>query len=173
MRRRDTSRNKTFLNRACFAHNLSTASLSKWGWNGPHGLATHENLGNKLNTTQRLQFVRRKIWFNKFIKSVNRLLSEYWYLCVNSEMRFANTRQARKYRLGQSSSIITMSDVQKQYYVFCLHSLSYPARRILSSFVACFAAPHFSALSHTRYDFREKVYIKCVLIFSTCLHFSF
>jgi hypothetical protein len=29
------------------------------------GLATHKNLGNKLNTTQRLQFINGDIWFVK------------------------------------------------------------------------------------------------------------
>jgi hypothetical protein len=33
------------------------------------GLATHKNLRNKLNTTQRLQFIHRNIRFGKFIKS--------------------------------------------------------------------------------------------------------
>jgi len=37
MRKRDTSRNKTSLNRACFTHNLSITRVSNWGWNGPHG----------------------------------------------------------------------------------------------------------------------------------------
>jgi hypothetical protein len=40
-------------------------------------MATHENLRNKLNTTQRLQFIKRNIRFDKFIKSVIRLLDEY------------------------------------------------------------------------------------------------
>jgi len=31
MHKQDTLRNKTSLNRACFAHNLSIVSLSKWG----------------------------------------------------------------------------------------------------------------------------------------------
>jgi len=33
-------------------------------------LATHENFRNKLNTTQRLQFIERNIRFDKFIKSI-------------------------------------------------------------------------------------------------------
>jgi len=33
-------------------------------------LATHENLRNKLNTTQRLEIMKRKIRFEKFKKSV-------------------------------------------------------------------------------------------------------
>jgi hypothetical protein len=43
-------------------------------------------------------------------------------------------------------------------------------RRIMSS-VACPAQPHFSALSHKRQDFREKVIENdiCMLIFSTDL----
>jgi hypothetical protein len=48
------------------------------------GLATHKNLGNKLNTTQGLMFIN--IWFDKFIKSVIRLLGEYCYLYVNSKL---------------------------------------------------------------------------------------
>ena len=40
-------------------------------------LATHENLGNKLNTTRRLQFINRNIQFDKFLKFVIRLLDEY------------------------------------------------------------------------------------------------
>jgi len=43
------------LNHACFAHNLSIASLSKWGEMGLMGpisvQATHKNLWNKLNMT--------------------------------------------------------------------------------------------------------------------------
>jgi len=46
---------------------LSTASESKWGEMGHMGptsvLATHKNLWNKLNTTQRLQFINRNIQF--------------------------------------------------------------------------------------------------------------
>jgi len=38
-------------------------------------LATHENLRNKLNTTQRLHFMNRNIRFDKFIKSVNSWVS--------------------------------------------------------------------------------------------------
>jgi len=41
------------------------------------GLATHKNLRNKLNTTQRLQFINRNIRFDRFIKSAIRLLGEY------------------------------------------------------------------------------------------------
>jgi len=37
MRKRDTSRNKTSLNCACFAHDLFIVSLSMWGWNGRMG----------------------------------------------------------------------------------------------------------------------------------------
>jgi len=33
-------------------------------------LATHKNLRNKLNTTQRLETIKRNIRFDKFIKSV-------------------------------------------------------------------------------------------------------
>jgi len=33
-------------------------------------LATHENLRNKLNTTQRLDIIKRNIRFGKFKKSV-------------------------------------------------------------------------------------------------------
>jgi hypothetical protein len=45
------------------------------GHMGPiSGLPTHENLQNKLNKTQRLQFIHRKILFDKFIKSVIRLI---------------------------------------------------------------------------------------------------
>jgi hypothetical protein len=48
------------------------------GCMGPiSGLATHENLQIKLNTTQRLQFIHRNIRFDKFIKSVIGLLGEY------------------------------------------------------------------------------------------------
>ena len=40
-------------------------------------LATDESLGNKLNTTRRLQFINRNFRFDKFLKSVIRLLDEY------------------------------------------------------------------------------------------------
>jgi hypothetical protein len=42
-------------------------------------------------------------------------------------------------------------------------------RRIMLLSMACLALPYFSALSHKRQDFREKVieYKMCVLIFST------
>jgi hypothetical protein len=67
---------------------LSTVRVSKWGEMGPmlpispymgpiSGMATHENLRNKLNTIPGIQFVHRNIRFDKFIKSVNRLLVEY------------------------------------------------------------------------------------------------
>jgi hypothetical protein len=46
-------------------------------------------------------------------------------------------------------------------------------RRIILSSVACLALQHFSTLSHTRHDFREKVieYKICFLIFSTTFFF--
>jgi len=59
----------------CFSHNLSVASLSNWGSYVPHCAHfnfgdPHENLRNKLNKTQRLEFMKRKIRFDKFKKSV-------------------------------------------------------------------------------------------------------
>jgi len=79
MSKRDTSRNKKSLNCECFAHNLFVYSkrikVGVMVRMGPiSGLVTHENLRNKLNTTQRLQFINRNIRFGKFIKSVIRLL---------------------------------------------------------------------------------------------------
>jgi hypothetical protein len=41
------------------------------------GLATHKNLQNKLDMTQRQQFINRNMQFDKFKKSVIRLLGEY------------------------------------------------------------------------------------------------
>jgi hypothetical protein len=40
-------------------------------------LATQENLQNKRNKTQTLQFINRNVQFDKFIKSFISLLDEY------------------------------------------------------------------------------------------------
>jgi DNA-binding transcriptional regulator YiaG len=71
MGKRDTSRNKKALNRACFAHtrNLSTARLSNWG--DPQKFAKQTAYDSKTIIKS------RNIIFDKFIKSVIRLLGEY------------------------------------------------------------------------------------------------
>jgi hypothetical protein len=85
------------LNGACFAHNLTTASISKWVARtemdpmGPISvLANHENLWNKLNTTQRLHLINLNIWIDNFIKSIIRLSDEYLYFCVNWQLLVVN-----------------------------------------------------------------------------------
>jgi len=39
-----------------------------------------------MNATQRLQFINRNIRFDRFIKSVMRLLGEYGYFFVNLQL---------------------------------------------------------------------------------------
>jgi len=56
---------------------------------------------------KRLQFTNGSIWFDRFIKSVMRLLGEYGYFFVNSQLRVVTyLQEALKYRLGHNPSII-------------------------------------------------------------------
>jgi hypothetical protein len=74
MRKRGTSRNKTCLSRACFAHNLFIYSNHvKLGLNGVHG-AHFNSSGDPrkyakqtVNRTRRLQVINGNIRFDKFI----------------------------------------------------------------------------------------------------------
>jgi len=69
-----------------FAHNVCLQQeYQSWGEMGRMGpisvLATHGIVGNKLITTESLQFVNRNLRFDKFIKSV----TYYWVsidICV-------------------------------------------------------------------------------------------
>jgi hypothetical protein len=48
----------------------------------------------------------RSIRFDKFVKSVLRLLGEYRYFCVNSRLHVVNIRQSLKYRLEYRLSVV-------------------------------------------------------------------
>jgi len=54
------------------------------------------------------------------MKSVVRLLGEYWYFFVHSQLHVVNIRQALKYRLGPSPStiLIMLQSTVKKNKVF-------------------------------------------------------
>jgi len=94
--RRSKHRGSRLLTTSTYIPCLSTVSMSKWGWNRPHG-AYFTASGDPrrfakqtVNTTERLQFINRNILFDKFIKSVIRLLDESWYFCVNFRLCVVN-----------------------------------------------------------------------------------
>jgi hypothetical protein len=108
MRKRDTLEKQTSLNHACFAYNLFVYSKPiivgvKWATWDPFHIWRPTKLCETNNTAPRLQFKNRNIRFEKFIKSAIKLLDEYLYFCVNSQLHVVNIHTSTKIQVRVES----------------------------------------------------------------------